>query len=96
MKRSGGTNLLIKGSPDLRTFEVIHIGGEGVKHPDRGFSALDFIPGTDDKLIVAIKSKEVEVSDPESYITVFDIDGNVLMEDQKLADNYKFEGIYFV
>ncbi|EYC29452.1 hypothetical protein Y032_0006g2982 [Ancylostoma ceylanicum] len=91
-----GTNLLIRGTPDLKTFQVVHIGGEGVKHPDRGFSAFDFIPGSDDKLIVAIKSREVEGSHPESYITVFDIDGNVLLEDQKLADNYKFEGIYFV
>lgn len=67
-----------------------------MKFPDRGFSAFDFIPDTHDTLIVAIKSKEVTGSDPESYVTVFKTDGQVLMEDQKLEDGYKFEGIYFV
>ncbi|EPB71459.1 Apyrase [Ancylostoma ceylanicum] len=91
-----GTNLLIKGTPDLKSFEVVRIGTEEVEHPDRGFSAFDFIPGTEDRLIAAIKSREVEGEDPESYITVFDVDGNVLMEDMQLDGNYKFEGLYFV
>ncbi|EYC11459.1 hypothetical protein Y032_0050g1924 [Ancylostoma ceylanicum] len=91
-----GANILIRGNVELTKFLTVSIGGAEVKHPDRGFSAFDFIPGTEDRLIVALKSKEVEGSDPESYITVFDIDGVVLLEDQKLEGNYKFEGIYFV
>ncbi|KIH49684.1 hypothetical protein ANCDUO_20240, partial [Ancylostoma duodenale] len=91
-----GTNLLIKASPDLQKFRVFHIGGEQVEHSDRGFSAFDFIPGYGDRLIAAIKSKEVEGSEVESYITVFNTNGEVLMDDQKLDGNYKFEGIYFI
>ncbi|EYC29458.1 hypothetical protein Y032_0006g2983 [Ancylostoma ceylanicum] len=91
-----GTNILIRASADFTKILTVCIGGAEVKHPDRGFSAFDFIPGTEDRLIVALKSKEVEDCKPESYITVFDINGVVLLEDQKLEGNYKFEGIYFV
>ncbi|EYC04397.1 hypothetical protein Y032_0088g2181 [Ancylostoma ceylanicum] len=91
-----GTNLMIKADPDLQKFRVIRIGGKKVEHPDRGFSAFDFIPGFGDRYIAAIKSKEVDGSEPESYITVFNARGEVIMEDQKLDGNYKFEGIYFV
>ncbi|VDM64140.1 unnamed protein product [Angiostrongylus costaricensis] len=89
-----GTNLLIIGNPALKNFKVVRIGK--LTNPERGFSAFEFIPGTKDQLIVALKSEEVDKSPPASYITVFDIDGNVLLEDQKLEDQFKFEGIYFV
>ncbi|PIO75259.1 Apyrase [Teladorsagia circumcincta] len=87
------TDLLIMGSPDLDYFEAKRIG---VLRHERGYSTFDFIPGTDDKIIVALKSKEVTDEPVETYITVFTIDGKVLLDDQKLGGNYKFEGLYFV
>uniref|UniRef100_A0A0K0D8U4 Apyrase n=1 Tax=Angiostrongylus cantonensis TaxID=6313 RepID=A0A0K0D8U4_ANGCA len=89
-----GTNLLIIGNPALKNFKVVRIGK--LTNPERGFSAFEFIPGTKDQLIVALKSEEVDKNPAASYITVFDIDGNILLEDQKLEDQLKFEGIYFV
>ncbi|KAJ1372103.1 hypothetical protein KIN20_034172 [Parelaphostrongylus tenuis] len=89
-----GSNLLIIGDEPLKNFEVVRIGK--LTNPERGFSAMEFVPGTDDKVIVALKSVEVANSPVESYITVFDIDGNILLKDQKLDDAYKFEAIYFV
>ncbi|KIH54699.1 Apyrase [Ancylostoma duodenale] len=88
-----GTNLLIT-SADLEDFEVVHIGKE-LKHPERGFSAFDFVPDTGDKVLVALKSKEVG-NKTASYITVFNDEGKVLLKDQKLDDGLKFEGIYFI
>ncbi|RCN48981.1 Apyrase [Ancylostoma caninum] len=87
-----GTNLLIT-TPDLKTFNVIAIGEPD--YPERGFSAFDFVPETEDKILVALKSVEVD-DKTESYITVFDDDGIVLLKDQKLDDDLKFEGIYFI
>ncbi|PIO75284.1 Apyrase [Teladorsagia circumcincta] len=87
------SDLLIVGSPDLNHFEAKRIG---VLRHERGYSAFDFIPGTDDKIIVALKSKEVTDEPVETYITVFTIDGRILLDDQKLDGNYKFEGLYFV
>lgn len=85
---------MILGTADLKAFNVVHIGT--LQHRERGFSAFDFVPETDDTILVALKSKEVEGQAPESYITVFDVEGRVLLEDQKLDDGYKFEGIYFI
>uniref|UniRef100_A0A7I5EBV9 Apyrase n=1 Tax=Haemonchus contortus TaxID=6289 RepID=A0A7I5EBV9_HAECO len=88
-----GTNLLIMGYPSLDRFEAIRVGP---LTPKLGFSAFDFIPNTDDKLIVALKSKEVTGELTETYITVFTINGQVLLKDEKLEGNYKFEGLYFI
>ncbi|KIH67522.1 Apyrase [Ancylostoma duodenale] len=90
-----GTNLLIIASEDLKSdIKVVQIGKK-LKYPDRGFSAFDFVPETGDEVLVALKSKEVGKI-TESYITVFTADGKVLLEDQRLDDDLKFEGIYFV
>ncbi|CAJ0590935.1 unnamed protein product [Cylicocyclus nassatus] len=87
-----GANILITADPTFTTFEKFTIGN---LTPKRGFSAFVFIPGTDDQLMVALKSKEVgDIT--ESFITVFDIHGHVLLKDQKLAGNYKFEGLFIV
>ncbi|KIH44840.1 Apyrase [Ancylostoma duodenale] len=82
-----GANLLIT-SADLKKFDSQTTQKEG-------YSAFDFVPETEDKILVALKSKEVG-NVTESYITVFDDDGITLLEDQKLDDGLKFEGIYFI
>ncbi|KHJ93435.1 Apyrase [Oesophagostomum dentatum] len=87
-------NILISGSADLLSFIVTNIGGPS--NPDCGFSAFDFLPDSNDEIIVALRSKEIENQPAESYITIFDIFGEVYLDDQKLDGNYKFEGIYFV
>ncbi|EYC05821.1 hypothetical protein Y032_0080g1379 [Ancylostoma ceylanicum] len=89
-----GTNLLILAERSLKDFFVVHIGNK--THTERGFSAFDFIPGTKDKLMVALKTEEVHGQPTKSYFTVFSLNGTVLLPDQKLDDGYKFEGIYFV
>ncbi|VDM55173.1 unnamed protein product [Angiostrongylus costaricensis] len=89
-----GTNLLIIANPLITKFKVVRVGN--LTHPERGFSAFEFIPGTEDRLIVALKSEEVDNQPTASYITVFDINGSVILDDQKLEQQYKFEGIYFV
>ncbi|KJH43187.1 Apyrase, partial [Dictyocaulus viviparus] len=85
-----GTNLLIIGNRRLTRFKAVRVGR--VKHPERGFSAFDFVPGTHDRIFVALKSEEISKKPTRSYVTVFDIYGNVLLEDQQLEENYKFEG----
>nr|CDJ91194.1 Apyrase domain containing protein [Haemonchus contortus] len=86
-----GTNLLIS-STNLDQFEFKTVG-EVV--PERGYSAFAFIPDTNDDLIVALKSKEVGDS-TATYITVFNIEGQVILHDQELSGDFKFEGLYFL
>ena len=77
-----------------------------------GYSAFRFIPGyvldcssstkmtfkgTNDRYIIATKTKE----DPATrqmltHITVFCIDGRVLMSDQRIPGCHKFEGLEFL
>jgi hypothetical protein len=61
----------------------------------RGFSALRFVPGTRDTDIVALKT--VEHSDEslalQTYITVLDITGRVLLPETRICAEHKFEGL---
>ena len=84
---------MIKADEHFEHIDLVRIGD---KTPELGYSAFEFIPGTDDTVVVAIKSKEVEGEPIESYITVFNIDGTVILEDQKLEDNMKFEGLFLL
>ncbi|XGW23470.1 hypothetical protein V3C99_005587, partial [Haemonchus contortus] len=86
-----GTNLLIS-SPDLERFEFKTVGE---RNPERGYSAFTFIPDTNDELIVALKTKEVGDS-TATFITVFTINGEVILKDTELKGDYKFEGVYFI
>ncbi|KJH39617.1 hypothetical protein DICVIV_14505, partial [Dictyocaulus viviparus] len=62
-------------------------------HPERGFSGFDFIPNTDDQIIVALNTEEVGKLPTKSYVTVFDIEGHIILDDQQLDGDFKFEGL---
>jgi len=70
---------------------VVHIG-EII--PTHGFSSFKFIPGTNDRIILALKSEEIG-SKTASYITAFNIDGTIILPETKIAD-HKYEGIEFI
>lgn len=88
-----GTNILFKCSEDFETIEYIHIGL--LDHRTRGFSSFKFIPGTNDSVIVALKSEELG-EHTKSFITAFTIEGKVILRDQLFSENYKYEGIEFL
>ena len=66
----------------------------GPLNPTHGFSSFKFIPKTNDELIVALKSEE-DRGKIATYVTAFNIDGEVLMDEMKIGE-HKFEGIEFV
>jgi len=59
----------------------------------KGYSDIKFVPGQPND-IVALRSMEYQ-GVTKSWITVFNINGKVLMEDV-FIDEYKFEGVEFV
>lgn len=85
------TNILLKISPCFSMIEVSHVGKLHLTH---GFSSFKFIPGTQDQLIVALKTEE-DQGKIASYIIVFNLKGDILMDELKIGD-HKFEGIEFV
>ncbi|TKR80366.1 hypothetical protein L596_014450 [Steinernema carpocapsae] len=90
-----GTNILIIADEDFSNVEVKHVGEKG--DGARGFSAFQFVPGTNDDLIVALKSEEKEGVPVASYITVFSVSsGRVLLKESQLEGKFKYEGVAFV
>ena len=89
-----GSNKMVVLSED---FEVLNIVEVGEIIPERGFSSLKFLPGSFDQIIVAIKSVENSEGDTQSsFITIFSLNGKILLEDEKVPGEYKYEGIEFV
>ncbi|KAL3663136.1 hypothetical protein V7S43_011548 [Phytophthora oleae] len=88
-----GSNKVVIASEDFSSIQVREIGKAT---PLRGFSSFKFVPRSDDSVIVAIKSVEVEDEQRQtSYVTVFDVDGNVLMEETEIPGGKKYEGVAF-
>jgi soluble calcium-activated nucleotidase 1 len=63
--------------------------------PVRGYSSFKFVPGTQSRLIVALKSEEDD-GHTRTYVTLFDVNGLILVKDQLISDKLKYEGIEFV
>ncbi|KAG7388427.1 Soluble calcium-activated nucleotidase 1 [Phytophthora boehmeriae] len=88
-----GSNKVVIASEDFSSIEVREVGKIT---PLRGFSSFKFVPRSDDTVIVAIKSLEVEDEQRQtSYITVFDVDGNVLLDETEIPGQKKYEGVAF-
>ena len=65
--------------------------------PERGFSTFKFLPGSNDEIILALKSmEEASTSSQASYITLFNLKGEVLVEEVAVPGAHKFEGLEFV
>ena len=88
------TNLLFRAD---ETFQDISMIRFGPLHPTHGFSSFKFVPGTNDQIIVALKSEEQNAEPVASFITAFTVDGEILLEETKIGDyHFKFEGIEFI
>lgn len=89
-----GSNKMILGNEYLSSFEVRTVGK---LTPERGFSAFRFIPGTQDQVILALKSEEeASTGKQRTFITAFTIQGETIMEETLVPVPYKFEGLEFL
>ena len=53
-----GTNLMLTASEDFSDIRVTKVGT--LDEPSHGFSSFKFVPGTDDGVIVALKSQVLQ------------------------------------
>lgn len=89
-----GTNYLLIASEDFSNIKYQQIGPLSSA---RGFSAFQFVPGTNDRIIVALKSEEKDGLPVASYVTVFNYEmSHILLEEVPLFGKFKYEGIAFV
>ncbi|KAF7633635.1 hypothetical protein Mgra_00006943 [Meloidogyne graminicola] len=87
-----GTNFLLIADENFENIEVKNIGSVG--DGSRGFSAFQFLPGSDDQFIIALKSEEHNGKAVASYLSFFRLhDGHFLLEEQKFDGPYKFEDL---
>lgn len=66
--------------------------------PLRGFSSVKFLPGSNDRVLIALKSEEnSELDRQTTYLTVFGMgpsgEWRVLLEETELPHAAKFEGL---
>nr|CAD7260222.1 unnamed protein product [Timema shepardi] len=84
-------NVLLTADEDFNNIKVTYVGEIT---PTHGFSSFRFVPGTSDRIIVALKSVE-DAGLTATYIMAFDITGKIILEETKVAD-FKYEGLEFI
>ncbi|KAA0162824.1 hypothetical protein FNF31_03088 [Cafeteria roenbergensis] len=91
-----GTNLLISTGPAFDSFDYITVG---TVTAERGFSSAKLVPGSKGRIIIALKSAESSLAGGEavqtSFISIFTVDGKMLLEEEEITGGAKFEGIEF-
>ena len=87
-----GTNLMLNTNRYFSPVDLVTVGD--LSKPSHGFSSMKFIPDTNDSVIVALKSEELQ-GKVATYIMVFRRDGTILYPETHIGD-HKFEGIEFI
>jgi len=85
-----GANYVISMNEDFEDIKVTRIGPQ---IPTHGFSSFVFVPYREHE-VVALKTEENE-GNIATYITVFNLKGDILLEETKIGE-VKFEGIEFL
>uniref|UniRef100_A0A915E285 Apyrase n=1 Tax=Ditylenchus dipsaci TaxID=166011 RepID=A0A915E285_9BILA len=91
-----GVNFMLVASEDFSDIKIVPLLNKTAVDTRLGFSAFQFLPGTNDQVIVALKTLEVDDSPLASYIVALDVTGNILYEEIKIDGDIKLEGIEFV
>ncbi|CRK98073.1 CLUMA_CG011442, isoform A [Clunio marinus] len=92
LDESRGCNQLLIADETFKDVKAIEVG---VLKPTRGFSSFKFLPGSMDSIIVALKTEELNGA-TSTFVTVFDINGNILLEDERIHTEFKYEGFEFI
>lgn len=100
-KRGSNKVVIVDESFTESTVVEVKMASEDGLH---GFSSFAFVPETGDRHAIALRSVEedcagddLDVCQQRSYIVIFDVvTGDVLLDEVKIKENMKFEGIEFV
>ena len=100
-KRGSNKVVLVNESfTDAKVVEVKMANKDGL----HGFSSFAFVPNTDDRHVLALRSVEedcagddLDVCKQRSYFVIFDVlTGEVLMDEIQIDEPLKYEGVEFV
>lgn len=86
-----GCNKLISADENFRKIDIVTLTPY---KPTLGFSSFKFVPGSNDRVIVALLSEEFN-GKTATHITAFTVEGKTLLGPIKLKTDFKYEGIEF-
>ncbi|XP_058451518.1 soluble calcium-activated nucleotidase 1 [Malaya genurostris] len=89
-----GCNYLISADESFHSIKPVELKRRNAS-PTHGFSSFKFLPNSDERIIVALSTEELN-GKTSSFISVFDTSGEMLMPETKIPTNYKFEGLEFI
>lgn len=89
-----GCNLLISADERFTKINTVPLDASHTS-PTHGFSSFKFVPNTEDKIIVALKTEELD-GKTSTYITAFDIEGHTIFPEQRIETDLKYEGFEFI
>lgn len=89
-----GCNYLIMADESFHSIQPIEL-----KHTHltatHGYSSFKFIPSTEDQIIIALSTEELN-GKTSSYISAFNVNGDMLMAETRIPTDFKFEGLEFI
>ncbi len=88
-----GTNMVLSTDDSFDSINLNRIGD--LSQPSHGFSSFKFIPATNDNVVVALKSEELE-GKIATYIMVFKLWTWEILYPETYFGNRKYEGIEFI
>lgn len=98
-----GWNGVIVASENFENISTILIEGLQDSSGLRGFSSAKFVPGTNERLIAAIRTIEIDPVAPisvaratETFFSVFDLTSGKMIYEEEYASDKKYEGLVFL
>jgi len=85
-----GANFVISTNEKFEDIKISHIGPQ---IPTHGFSSFAFVPYRENE-VIALKTEEA-AGTIATYLTVFNLKGEILLEETKIGD-VKYEGVEFL
>lgn len=89
-----GCNLLIIADENFNKVETVLLDPNNTQST-HGFSSFKFLPSTNDRIIIALKTEELN-GKTTTFITAFDISGKTLYAEQQIETALKYEGFEFI
>lgn len=89
-----GCNYLITADESFHSIKPIELKRTHFAET-HGFSSFKFIPSTEDQIIIALLTEELN-GRTSSYISAFNVNGDMLMPETRIPTDFKFEGLEFI
>ena len=94
VQRNGYKSLSDLSAEELRSMSVKQENMKtDMQYSNKGFSSIRFLPNTNDTIIVGVRTQERDTEVVNSFLSVFDIDGNVYLQSKKIPGRKKYEGL---